>query len=131
MLYWSTALFGAVDCHIQLKKRERSRTVMTTQRYGEDLEETVIDLDRETGLVAAVGDLQTFNLKKTKLAIMNAFAPNEALDESEIKNRVEGCSRGAISKALRSLVEEESLDRGGEGVRGKPFIYSRPTECSN
>ena len=30
----STALYGAVDCHIQMRKKGNHRTVSTTQRYG-------------------------------------------------------------------------------------------------
>lgn len=124
-LLGSTALFGAVDCHIQLKKRDKGRTVSTTQRYGEDLPETVIELDKETGIITPQGDLQSFMLKQAKTAILNVFKANEELSESQIKERIEGFSQGDISKALRQLFDEKLINRKGEGKKGKPFLYSK------
>jgi hypothetical protein len=123
-LLGSTALFGAVDCHIQLKKREGGRTLLTTQRYGDDIPETVIELNKETGTVSATGDLSEFIRRKAKEAILAEIGDVEELNEGTIKGRVEGFSHGEIAKALRELVGEERLNRKGEGVRGKPFMYS-------
>lgn len=130
-LLGSTALFGAVDCHIQLKKRDSSRTVSTTQRYGEDLDETVVELDKDTGLISAGGDLQSVRTEKVKNAIIAALGENEALDEKEIKVRVEGYNRGEISKALRSLVDDGVLSRSGEGKRGNAYNYSKSSTWVN
>ena len=103
-LLGSTALFGAVDCHLQLRKRNNGRTVSTTQRYGIDLPETVIDLDKETGVISDKGDLQTFVLQEKKTEIYNSINDIEKLSETEIKERVGGNSKGIISKALRTFV---------------------------
>jgi len=126
-LLGSTALFGSVDCHIGLKKRDKGRTIATTQRYGEDMPETVIELDRATGLVSAMGDLQSFNQEAAKAAILGSIADNEALDETDIKGRIDGYSKGDLSKALRALVEDGKINRAGEGKRGHPYLYSKPT----
>lgn len=123
----STALFGSVDCHLQLKKRDKGRTIMTTQRYGEDMPETVIHLENNSGLITELGDLQTFTLDKAKVAILDSVGENEALGQAEIKSRVENFTNGDISRALRSLVEDGQLCRTGEGTRGKAFMYSKPT----
>lgn len=121
----STALFGAVDCHIQLKKREKGRTIATIQRYGEDLPETVIDLDKESGLITAQGDLESYTLKQAEDSILEVFKNNEELSEAQIKERINGFTQGTISKALRELVNENLIEKSGEGKRGKPFIYSK------
>ncbi len=124
-LLGSTALFGSVDCHIQMRKRDNGRTVSTTQRYGEDIPETVIHLDKETGVVTAQGDLQSFVLEKAKFETLNAISDSEEKCEQQIKERIEGFSQGVISKALRELVEEKKLNRKGEGKKGNPFLYTK------
>ncbi len=127
-LLGSTALFGAVDCHLQLRKRNNGRTVSTTQRYGVDLPETVIDLDKETGVISDKGDLQTFVLAEKKAEIFNSITDTEKISEGEIKERVGGNSKGIISKALRLLFDEKLLAREGDGKRNSPFLYYKNLE---
>lgn len=127
-LLGSTALFGAVDCHLQLRKRNNGRTVSTTQRYGVDLPETVIDLDKETGVISDKGDLQTFVLQEKKTEISNSITDKEKVTEAEIKERVGGNSKGIISKAIRLLFDEKQLNREGDGKKGNPFLYYKNLE---
>ena len=129
-LLGSTAIFGAVDCHIQLRKRDKGRTIATIQRYGEDLPETVIDLDKTTGQVTAQGDLQSFTLAQARKEIATAIRPSEILTEKQIKERIEGFSQGVISKALREMVERGELTKDGEGKKNSPFLYSKPEDNS-
>ncbi|HEV2802434.1 MAG TPA: AAA family ATPase [Pyrinomonadaceae bacterium] len=123
-LLGSTALFGAVDCHIQMKKRERGRTILTTQRYGEDMPETVVELEAETGLVLAQGDLQTVLFEGKKEEILASMNETEELTEADLKERTGG-KQGLISKAIRSLVDELKLTRNGAGKRGDPYTYRK------
>lgn len=125
-LLGSTAIFGAVDCHIQLRKRDKGRTIATIQRYGEDLPETVIALDKATGHITEQGDLQSFTLRNAGKEIAIAIRLGEILTEKQIKERVEGYSQGVISKALREMVERGELTRTGEGKKNSPFLYSKP-----
>ncbi len=127
-LLGSTALFGAVDCHLQLRKRNNGRTVSTTQRYGIDLPETVIDLDKETGVISDKGDLQTFVLQEKKTEVSNSITETEKVTEAEIKERVGGNSKGIISKAIRLLFDEKQLNREGDGKKGNPFLYYKNLE---
>ena len=123
-LLGSTALFGAVDCHMQMKKRERGRTILTTQRYGEDMPETVVELEAETGLIRVQGDLQTVLQADKKAEILSSMSETEELTESDLKERVGG-KQGLISKAIRQLVEESKLVRNGEGKKGNPYTYRK------
>jgi Mrp family chromosome partitioning ATPase len=130
-LLGSTALFGSVDCHIQMKKRERGRTISTTQRYGEDMPETVVELEAQTGLVIAQGDLQTVLQADKKAQILTALGETEELTESDLKERVGG-TQGLVSKAIRALVEELKLARSGAGKKGNPYTYRKyPTNSTN
>lgn len=122
-LLGSTAIFAAVDCHIQIKKREQRRTVLTTQRYGTDLPETLISLDGETGRVAALGDLAEVNSRRLQEEIIASMSSDEKADETAIKARIEGHSQGEISKAIRVLVSDGKLNRSGNGRKGNPYQY--------
>jgi RecA-family ATPase len=44
----STAIFGAVDTQMSMRRTESYRTICTVQRYGEDLEETTLRFDPDT-----------------------------------------------------------------------------------
>lgn len=120
----STAIFGSVDCHIQIKKREQGRTISTTQRYGKDLEEVVIELNEETGLIVPRGALQTVVLEDIKEEILNVLNQGEMLTQAEIKERV-GKAGGIVSKAINELFKEGKLYREGEGKKGNPFLFGK------
>jgi putative DNA primase/helicase len=124
-LLGSTAIFGAVDCHIQLKKRDKGRTILTTQRYGEDMPETVIELDKDTGIISSQGDLQSVIFLQVKDKLIQVIDEGEEKTEQQIKEQIEGVSQGIISRALRELVEESIIRRQGEGKKGSPYIYSK------
>lgn len=119
----STALFGAVDCHVQLRRKDKTRIISTTQRYGEDLPETIIELDEDTGLIEQKGDLQTALLIDMKEKILSEIAADEEITEAEIKERVG--TKGITSKAIRELCDEQRLFRYGEGKRGNPYFYRK------
>jgi hypothetical protein len=125
-LLGSTALFGAVDTLIQMKKRTLGRTIMSTQRYGEDIPETVIELDKETATITAEGDLESIVQKEKQDEILNCFGNGEELTEADIKERVGGSSKGQISKAIRVLESEGKLLRSGGGKKGNPYRFMKP-----
>ncbi len=106
-----------------MKRRERVRTLETLQRYGEDMPETVVHMDAETGLVAAVGDLRALQIEEHKTKVLEALG-DEALTESEIRERAGG-NQSLIAKALRLLCESSDVQRTGTGKRGDPYRYER------
>lgn len=122
-LLGSTALFGAVDTALLMKRREQTRTLHTVQRYGEDMPETVAHLDAETGIVTAGGDLAALQLEERKRAVLEAMG-DEVLTEPDIKERVGG-NQTVTAKAVRALFESGSLSRAGAGRKGDPYRYQR------
>jgi hypothetical protein len=122
-LLGSTALFGAVDTALIMKRREQARTLHTVQRYGEDITETVAYLDAETGIVTAGGDLATLQIEDRKQAVLEAMG-DESLTEPDIKERVGG-NQTTTAKAIRSLHESGTLLRVGAGKRGEPYRYQK------
>lgn len=122
-LLGSTALFGAVDTLLMMKRRENSRTLHTQQRYGEDMPETVAYLDAQTGVVTAGGDVQTLQIDERKAAVLEHMG-DERLTEADIKERVGG-NQTLTAKAIRALYDNDDLRRTGAGKRGDPYYYYR------
>lgn len=123
----TTALFGAVDCHLQVKKRKNCRTISSVQRYGEDLPETIIELDKLTGRLIEKGDLGSSILDEVKAEVLSAIG-SETLKQAEIKHSVPNRNGGQISRAIVALVEEGIISRIGTGKKNDPFHYARRTE---
>lgn len=123
-LLGSTALFGAVDTLLLLKRREQARILHTVQRYGEDMPETVAHLDSETGILTSGGDLAALQIDERKRAVLEAVG-DESLTEADIKERVGG-NQTLTAKALRALYDDGQVQRTGGGKRGDPYLYFKP-----
>ncbi len=116
----STAIFGGVDTLLAMRSREGRRTLESRQRYGEDMEETVLDLDMGTGLLMAAGSLEEVEQRDLKAAIM-AHA-QDGMSRQQIIDGVDGRAT-LISKAMRQLVTEGHLERLGAGTRKDPTVF--------
>ena len=116
----STAIFGSVDTMLAMRNRDGRRTLESRQRYGEDMEETVLDLDLGTGLLKAAGSLEDVEQRDLKAAIM-AHA-QDGMNRQQIIDGVEGKAT-LVSKALRQLVTEGHLERLGAGTRSDPTVF--------
>ena len=116
----STAIFGGVDTLLAMRSREGRRTLESRQRYGEDMEETVLDLDMGTGLLMAAGSLEEVEQRDLKAAIM-AHA-QDGMSRQQIIDGVDGRAT-LISKAMRQLVTEGHLERLGAGTRSDPTVF--------
>lgn len=125
-LLGSTALLGAVDTHIQLKRRGNLRTISSTNRYGEDIPETIIELNKQTGIISAVGSLERVTQANIKNEILASIKEDEEITEALIKEGISGYPNGLISKSIRNLVDENKLIKKGKGGKGNPFTYSKP-----
>lgn len=119
----STALFGAVDCHLSMKRRQAGRTVTSSQRYGEDLPETVLDLQKDTGLVSEAGELSEVLQARTKADVLSAVGPDRVMKKTVQERLQSKWNGGQVSAALRVLVMEGRLIQSGNGKKGDPFMY--------
>jgi putative DNA primase/helicase len=118
----STAIGGAVCTLVLLKRNESVRTVQTVQRIGQDMPETILQLDLDVlslGTEKSEAEIQSFSM-----AILEYLrsAEEEAKTREEIEAQVEG-DTGPKRKALRHLVEQGKVSREGTGRRGDPFRY--------
>jgi hypothetical protein len=132
----STALVGSVDCTVIIRRqRDNRRTVLSTQRYGKDLEETVLTLD-ETGRVSLGGTKADAEVHDAEAKILEALAaaggpiPEKSTNDQEgLRARVEART-GVFVRALRRLLEAGKVTRTGEGLRGRPYLYALPNAGS-
>lgn len=119
-LLGSTGLFG-VDTLLIMRKRQGRRTLQSAQRYGDDLRETVINFDPDTGTVTAGEEMAGVLLREKEDAILYCLSQQSFLSESAIKGEVGG--GGLTSKALRALFNAGRIHRQGSGKKGDPFLY--------
>lgn len=123
----STALFGSVDTLIITKKRsDEIRTVRTRQRYGEDLEETILAFDKETNLITVAGSFAEQKHKQADQAVLSVME-KEPMTEGRIKELVGG-DRTSTARAIRRLVKDGFVIRTGGGKKRDPFLYVINTE---
>ncbi len=120
----STALFGAVDTALILKRAGNFRTLSSFQRYGTDLEEITLMMDEETRSINAGLSKREADEEEAGGAIMEFLkGQTDLLEEKTIMEGVEG-RKGLKVKALRRLVEKGEAVRSGKGGKGDPFKYS-------
>ncbi len=130
----STGLLGGVDTSIQIKKREKRRTFFTIQRYGEDVPETVIEL-QEDGSLEAIGTRQDVEVDETLEPIIEALKKGGTMGLTELHEALEK-SRNIVSKAVNLLIEKRLIEKSGSGKKNDPYkysvlLYSDTTEYSN
>jgi hypothetical protein len=122
----STALLGAVDTAILLKKRQHGRTFSTIQRYGENIPETVFTLGEDFSITGG-GSLKEAQKAEAWEKIQSLLEGQSGLAEKEILEQIKG-SKADISCALRWALNQETplVERRGDGKKGNPFRYNIP-----
>ncbi len=124
----STAIFGAVDTAVVMRRhQDGTRTLETIQRYGEDLPESVIVLDTQTGTVELAGTVSERKLAEAQAAVLQVVK-DAPLTEAEIREATQ-MQATLIARAIRTLVEQGALIRSGSGKRGDPYRYAL-RDCS-
>lgn len=122
----STAIFGTVDIAIILKRtKNNQRTIETQQRYGVDIEETIIDFNPDLKSISLGGtriEADTKNLKEEIILILELS--KEPINEDQINDEIEG--KTALKRqALRDLLKDGQIIRTGGGKKGDRYLYSR------
>ncbi len=122
----STALLGAVDTAIILKKREQGRTFSTIQRYGNDIPETLLILHPDFSLTTE-GALDEARKRQIWGQIRELLEARAGLNEGEILEQA-NFRKIDISAALRWAFNQTPplVTREGQGKKGDPFKYFLP-----
>lgn len=119
----STALVGAVDCYLSLKRDAARRTINSMGRYGEDLPETVLVMD-DDGCIGAAGTRAEIDRKDTGGEILAYLSDlSEPVKQDDIVGKVTGTGK-IVRAALGDLVDRGQIQRTGAGKKGNPFLYS-------
>jgi predicted ATP-dependent serine protease len=124
----STALFGGVDTLIHLTKTEHHRSMSSIQRYGENLPETIVTLDKKTYRVSIAGTKADVEVAEMIDKIIEFLKTSDApVDDAAISEAVEGRKTVRLA-ALRKAVDENRIMRLGSGLRGDPYMYYLPQQ---
>jgi len=120
----STAIFSSVDTLLIMKRHEDYRTILTIQRYGEDLPETTLHFNKDSRTIKIGKPKQEEDIDSLKEAIINFLSSqSEPVIKSVIMEGVEGRDVNK-RKALAKLIEDRKVFREGEGGKGDPFKYA-------
>lgn len=119
----STAIFGAVDVIITLRKNKEGRLIESEHRYGTPIEESILLFDEATQSVTIAGTKLEFSKAKIEKDIIEYLEKNKfPIDEEEIKKNIEART-GTFRMALRNLVSTRKVQRLGNGHKLHPFKY--------
>jgi len=120
----STALFGSFDCLLSMKRNDDdSRSLSTRQRAGQDMQETVLELDPCTQWISAGETKAAIARNSARTAIVEHLREvGEARTAGDIAEAI-GQRKQSLTAALRTLTESRDIVRTGEGKRGSPYRY--------
>jgi len=123
-LLGSTAIAGCVDSGLIMKRTENYRTIYSIQRYGEDLPETVLNLDKETGMVSTGPLRKEADQERMREAITHFLSKQpEPVERMVIEDNIQG-KTGLIRHVLGGWGTREQETKIGTGKKGNPFKYS-------
>lgn len=122
----STAIFASVDTLISLRRDGKMRTIETTQREGEDMEETVLHLDLQ-GWASLGGTRQDAKRRDAEEAILHILEKARAPMTTPQIIEASGRQRKIVLAALNKLVQDFGVKQRGSGSRSAPFQYEHPS----
>jgi hypothetical protein len=122
----STAIPGSVDNVFLMKRQDTQRVLTSTQRIGDDLPATIIELNKTTGWFETLGTKQQRDDHalgdRLRDALRDAGAP---LGEATLHSQVEGRKQDKV-RVLRKLLGMGWVVRLGSGGRHHPYTYTVP-----
>lgn len=119
----SVAVHGSMDATILLRRTSQYRVIESQQRYGIDLQPTILNFDQVSGWIqlgGAVAELETERIGEEIIELLNH--ETKPITEAEIAASVGGKTE-TKRRSLRMLVETGRILREGCGGRGSPYLY--------
>jgi hypothetical protein len=126
----STAIVAAADTFLALKVDGRGiRTLCSRQRYGRDMEPTILIWNEETrsftlGETADKAEQQAASATRTRIEreMLAYVAAQSGCTQEAIINAVRG--KVATKKSvLQAFLDQKGFVRSGAGVKGEPHLY--------
>jgi hypothetical protein len=127
----STAIFGGVDTAIILKKADRYRTVQSSQRYGTDWPEVVLNFDpadRSLSLGVERSEAEAGRISEAIVAYL--AGSDEPQTRVQIEAHVEGKTKHKRT-ALKALCAAGRVSESGAGAKGDPLRYALKPNASS
>lgn len=115
----STAIVGAVDTALELRRKDQQRELASLQRYGDDLAPTVLRLD-DARVPTNGGSVEGYAVREAQQRIVQILEDEGELQASGLAEKVAGKTE-IYGKALRELLERGTVKMRPEGKRR---IYS-------
>jgi hypothetical protein len=120
----STALFGGVDTLLEMRRSGDRRTIGSIQRYGNNMPESVIEMDAATFRVSLAGTRKEADERAIAAEILTYLQEHdEPVAREIIEEAVEGRT-AAKRAALHTLAEGGDVIRAGDGKKGSPYLFS-------
>lgn len=123
----STAIFGAVDTLVLIRRRKDNlRVFQTIQRYGTDLAETVVPMDDDSGLIRLGGSVVELKASEVRQAVLELLGKigegEEGFTRPQIRAELEQRAE-LVGKVITELLAEGEIEQTGQGIKGDPFRY--------
>lgn len=117
----STAIFGMVDSLFRIQMdSSRARYFETQLRYGRDITPTLLNFDQDTRRVTLGESRAESRSEQIQTRILGILK-----DGPQSAPSVKRLSKSANwNKAVNDLIAAGHVSRIGEGVAGKPYIYT-------
>lgn len=129
-LLGSTAIFGTVDTCLIQKRSDKYRTIQSINRYGTDLEESVLEWDEAAKAISLGGSKKEEEVARLSDEILTFLKTQESpVGREVLEESIEGRT-GLKRQALKGLVESGRVARGGQGRNKDPFTYHVSEPCS-
>ncbi|MBY0316324.1 MAG: helicase RepA family protein [Bdellovibrionales bacterium] len=123
----STALLASLDTYFALKKdRNNKRYFSTTQRYGDSVEDCLIQMSEDKSFSSA-GDRTHVYQSEIEVRIMSTLKNTGPQSEPDLLTMVTGKTK-TMKTALRVLEKQGKVSRTGTGKKNSPFIYEVPSK---
>ena len=119
----STAIFGFCDTAIELVRNGEHRMVRTTQRDGDDLPETILEMDADSGLFAIGSRAEDVSLDLLVSRIADLLSKGGEKSREEIIDTIGG-NKTVFPGAFARAEELDLIVRCGSGKNGDPYRFS-------
>ena len=122
-LLGSTAIRGSMDTTMIIRTEGGRRVMETTQRYGDNVPETYLDIDEATGRVEAAGEKREARRSDMRESILYIVGEaGEPMKKSDIEDKATGSGK-AIRAMCDQLAKEGAL---ASWKRGNAIMYALP-----
>jgi len=121
----STAFAGGVDTVVMMERTEQGRSMKTNQRYGGEMEPTLLAWDEDTYTLTLAGTIRDTERQSFEDQVLTAIGRRTVL-ETELRDILK-CAKSRLLATLNALVLAGIVTRTGDGHKNSPYMYEMVT----